>query len=231
MKRIIICFVFVTVLCSVATSQETYKKENLPTGFVYLSDVVPDILLDIRYYSTYNFVGARVDGYLAPVAIITLPAAEALKKVSKELLSHGYLLKIFDVYRPQKAVDHFVRWAKKVNDTLYRQVFYPHVDKSKLFALNYIAAKSGHTRGSTVDLTLVDIYSGKELDMGAPFDFFGPISGHGTNLITPAQTANRDILKNAMMKYGFRLNRDEWWHYSLINEPYPDTYFNFDITR
>lgn len=219
----------VTAICTVVFAQETDKRNALPQGFVYVSDVAPDILLDIRYYSAYNFVGTRVDGYHAPVAILTAEAAQALKKAGDELRSQGYLLKIFDAYRPQQAVDHFVRWAKEINDTIYKRVFYPDVDKSKLFTLGYIASKSGHSRGSTVDLTLVDIYTGKELDMGAPFDFFGPKSGHGTHLVTPAQTANREILKNAMLKHGFRSYKEEWWHYTLNGEPYPETYFGFKV--
>ena len=224
-----IYFILVTALCNTAFAQESPKRNTLPQGFVSISDVVPDVLLDIRYFSAYNFVGSRVDGYVAPVAILTDKAAQALKKVSDELKSQGYLLKIFDAYRPQKAVDHFVRWAREINDTIYKRAFYPDIDKSKLFALGYISGKSGHSRGSVVDLTLVDILTGQELDMGTPFDFFGPKSGHGTNLITNEQTANRELLKNAMLRHGFKLYQEEWWHYTLNNEPYPDTYFNFDV--
>ena len=212
-----------------ALAQEGHNGKALPSGFCYISELIPDVLLDIRYYSTYNFVGARVDGYNAPTAILCTSATLALKKVSDELKARGYLLKIFDAYRPQKAVSHFVRWARDVNDTIYRQVFYPHIDKSRLFELGYIAQRSGHSRGSAVDLTLVNIHTGKELDMGSAFDFFGSISGHGTQLITKEQTANRDILKNAMVKHGFRLNREEWWHYNFIGEPFPNTYFDFDV--
>ena len=224
-----ICLSLITVFCTVVLAQEVYHKESLPQGFVYITDAMPEVLLDIRYYSTYNFVGARVDGYLAPVAILTKEATQALKKAGDELRAQGYLLKIFDAYRPQKAVQHFVRWARDLSDTTYRQVFYPHVDKSKLFVLGYIAQRSGHSRGSTVDLTLVEISTGKELDMGAPFDYFGPKSGHGTPLITKEQTANRELLRSVMVKHGFRINREEWWHYTFIGEPFPDTYFDFDV--
>ena len=224
-----ISIILLTALWSVAFAQEAPKRDALPQGFVFVSDVAPNILLDIRYFSTYNFVGARVDGYVAPIAILTHKAAMALKEVSDDLKNRGYLLKIFDAYRPQKAVDHFVRWAREINDTIYKRAFYPDIDKSKLFALGYISSKSGHSRGSVVDLTLVDILTGQELDMGTPFDFFGPKSGHGTNLITNEQTANRELLKNAMLRHGFKLYQEEWWHYTLNNEPYPDTYFNFDV--
>jgi len=227
----VLFFVFLATLCTRSFAQEKpLEPRDLPEGFVNVSDIAPNILLDIRYYTSYNFVGSRVDGYVAPVAILTVPAAQALKKVSDDLFAQGYLLKIFDAYRPQRAVDHFVRWAKDLSDTLYKHVFYPDVDKSKLFKLGYIASKSGHSRGSTVDLTLVDMRTGKELDMGAPFDLFGPISGHGTQNITQAQTANREVLKNAMLRRGFRLYQEEWWHYTLIGEPFPNTYFDFDVS-
>ncbi len=198
-------------------------------GFVYITDVAPDVILEIRYYSTYNFVGARVDGYHAPTAVLSAPAAAALQKVSAALQKQGYVLKVFDAYRPQAAVNHFVRWAKDIRDTKTKAAFYPGVDKSKLFQLGYIAEKSGHSRGSTVDLTLVEAATGKEVDMGSPFDFFGPVSHHGTKLITPAQAANRDLLKNAMLDAGFKLYPEEWWHYTLAGEPYPDTYFAFPV--
>ncbi|MCL2502378.1 MAG: M15 family metallopeptidase [Bacteroidales bacterium] len=225
----ITCFALITVFCALALAQEAGRRDVLPQGFVYISDLIPDVLLDIRYYSTYNFVGARVDGYCAPTAVLSAEAAQALKKVSDELKAQGYLLKIFDAYRPQKAVQHFVRWAKDLQDTVYRQAFYPDIDKSKLFELGYIAERSGHSRGSVVDLTLVDIRSGQELDMGTPFDFFGPKSGHGTDLITEEQTANRELLKSAMLRHGFRHYREEWWHYTLVGEPFPNTYFDFDV--
>lgn len=219
----------VIALFCTATARQKPATGKLPDGFVYITDLMPEVLLDIRYFSTYNFVGERIDGYLAPTAILSLEAALALQKVSDELMAQGYLLKIFDAYRPQKGVNHFVRWAKEVNDTFYKRVFYPNVDKSKLFALNYIASRSGHSRGSTVDLTLVNIITGKELDMGSPFDFFGPVSGHGTQLITKEQTANREVLKSAMIRHGFRISQEEWWHYILVKEPYPNTYFDFDV--
>jgi zinc D-Ala-D-Ala dipeptidase len=181
-----------------------------PNGFVLVSDVVPDVILEMRYYSTYNFVGCRVDSYNAPVAILSLEAANALKKASDILKSKGYVIKIFDAYRPQQAVDHFVRWAQDIQDTKMKEAFYPQVDKGDLFRLGYIAEKSGHTRGSTVDLTIVDIKTGEEIDMGSPFDFFGSISHHDTNLISAQQTANRKILKNAMGESGFKSYHEEW---------------------
>ncbi len=202
---------------------------RLPKGFVYVSEAVPDVILEPRYYSTYNFIGSRVDGYEAPVIILTKEAAQALKKASDELRGLGYSIKLFDAYRPQCAVDMFMRWAADENDDKMRSIFYPEIEKSRLIPENYIAEKSGHTRGSTVDLTIIDMATGKEVDMGSPFDFFGEISHHGTDLITAEQTANREILKNAMLDNGFKLYDEEWWHYTLENEPYPNTYFTFKI--
>ena len=205
------------------------ETPGLPEGFVYVADIVPDVILEIRYYSTYNFLGARVDDYLSPVAILSEEAAAALKQASGNLRKQGYAVKVFDAYRPQGAVDHFVRWAKNENDVLTKEYFYPDVEKSRLIPDGYIAERSGHSRGGTVDLSIVDMRTGKEMDMGSPFDFFGPLSHHGTKLITDEQTKNRSILKNAMEQAGFKPYNEEWWHYTLIDEPFPDTYFKFPV--
>lgn len=205
---------------------ETYA---LPEGFVLLADAVPDILQEIRYYSTYNFVGSRIDGYEQPCAILTAEAAQALRAVSDELLAEGYRLKVYDAYRPQSAVDHFVRWAEDREDTAMRPYFYPEEDKSQLFAHGYIAARSGHSRGSTVDLTLLDEASGKELDMGGTFDYFGAPSHTDHAGLTPEQQANRALLRDAMLRHGFRAIKTEWWHFTLQEEPFPDTYFDFPV--
>ncbi|OAB41764.1 peptidase M15 [Paenibacillus glacialis] len=205
------------------------KKNALPKGFVYLDDIIPSAHYDIRYYGEYNFVGKRIDGYKAPLAIMSLKGATALKKVSDELEKKGYLLLIYDAYRPQKGVNDFVRWSKDAKDTKMKKEFYPLLNKRNLFNMGFISSKSGHTRGSTVDLSLVHKSTGKAVDMGGPFDFFGDISYHGTKLISKQQTANRNLLKNAMVKYGFKPYSKEWWHYSLMNEPFPKQYFNFDV--
>ncbi|MBQ3738752.1 MAG: phosphatase PAP2 family protein [Bacteroidales bacterium] len=211
--------------------------------FVNLTDVVPDAILEIRYYSTYNFVGARVDGYLEPTALLTRQAADSLRAVSDDLMKQGYRLKIFDAYRPQCAVDHFVRWAADVNDTLMKPYFYPEVPRDRLFELGYIAKKSGHTRGSTVDLTLFDMATEKEVDMGGTFDWFGleshPDFGGNPNTgkykpngrITEEQFHNRMILREAMLRHGFKPIDEEWWHFTLKNEPFPDTYFTFPVKK
>lgn len=201
------------------------------SGFVLLSEAVPDAILEIRYYSTYNFVGDRIDGYEQPVALLTKEAAEALKKVSDELVTKGYRLKIYDAYRPSVAVDHFVRWAKDIDDTRMKEYFYPELDKAVLFEQGYIAEKSGHSRGSTVDLTLFDMKSEKEADMGGTFDYFGELSHPDYKDITEQQYANRMLLRETMMKYGFKPLVEEWWHFTLENEPYPDTYFSFPVSE
>ena len=228
MKKFLSAVFMFCLVCFAAYAAPLEARSPHP-GFVYVTAAVPDVLLEIRYHSTYNFTADRVDGYVVPTAILSEEAAAALQNASDTLRGQGYVLKVFDAYRPKAAVDHFVRWASDIGDTRLKSVFYPEVDKSKLFALGYITEKSGHSRGSTVDLTLVEMRNGRELDMGSPFDFFGPISHHGTALITPAQAANRIILKKAMAEAGFKPYPEEWWHYTLENEPYPDTYFNFPV--
>ena len=201
------------------------------SDFVLLSDAVPDAILEIRYYSTYNFVGARIDGYEEPVALLTKEAAAALKEVSDDVIAQGYRLKIYDAYRPQKAVDHFVRWAEDTADVKMKEYFYPDLEKDVLFPLGYIAEHSGHSRGSTVDLTLFDMKTEKEADMGGTFDFFGELSHPDYKDITEEQYANRMILREAMLRHGFKPLDEEWWHFTLENEPYPDTYFTFPVCK
>ena len=199
------------------------------SGFVLLSEAVPDVILEIRYYSTYNFVGDRIDGYEEPLAMLTLEAAAALKEVSDELMGMGYRLKIFDAYRPQMAVTHFMNWALDADDTRMKDYFYPELDKVVLFPQGYIAEHSGHSRGSTVDLTLFDMNTEQEVDMGGTFDYFGELSHPDYTEITEEQYAMRMLLREVMMKHGFRPLEEEWWHFTLEDEPYPDTYFTFPI--
>lgn len=202
-------------------------SEDDSSGFVLLSDYIPDVILEIRYYSSFNFVGTRVDGYEEPVALLTLEAAKALKTVSDKMMAKGYRLKIYDTYRPQCAVNHFERWATDLSDTLTKAFFYPELGKEVLFDLGFIAHRSGHSRGSTVDLTLFDMRTGRDLDMGGPFDYFGDLSHPDYDGVTAEQRANRDMLRDAMLEAGFKPLSSEWWHFSLRNEPYPDTYFTF----
>ena len=210
--------------------KEAATPEEDSSDFVLLSEAVPDAILEIRYYSTYNFVGDRIDGYEEPVALLTKEAADALKEVSDDLEEQGYRLKIFDAYRPQMAVDNFVEWAEDVDDTKMKDYFYPELDKSVLFDQGYIAEHSGHSRGSTVDLTLFDMETEKEVDMGGTFDYFGELSHPDYTGITDEQYENRMILRNAMMKHGFKPLDEEWCHFTLEDEPYPDTYFTFPVS-
>lgn len=200
------------------------------SGFVLVTDVIPDAILEIRYHSTYNFIGDRIDGYEEPVALLTREAAEALKAVSDDLSEQGYRIKIFDAYRPQMAVDHFVRWAKDSDDTRMKAYFYPDVPKGELFSRGYIASRSGHSRGSTVDLTLFDMSAGREVDMGGSFDFFGERSHGDYSGLTEEQAANRKLLRDTMTAHGFRALSTEWWHFTLNQEPYTDLYFTFPVS-
>ena len=204
-------------------------NHTLPEGFVLVGEAIPDALLDIRYYTTYNFVGARIDGYEAPVAVLTREAADALKLVSDDMKQQSLRLVIYDAYRPQRAVDHFARWAEDIADTRMKAVFYPDVDKADLFEKGFIARRSGHSRGSTVDLTLLDEATGKLLDMGGPFDFFGELSHPDYAGVTAQQHENRMLLQSAMMKRGFKPLSTEWWHFTLVDEPYPKTFFDFPV--
>ncbi len=213
-----------------ALAEKGAKLSGDASDFVLLSEAVPDAILEIRYYSTYNFIGERVDGYEEPVALLTKEAAEALRAASDELIQMGYRLKIYDAYRPQMAVDHFVRWAGDESDTRMQAYFYPELSKKQLFPQGYIARRSGHSRGSTVDLTLFDMASGKEVDMGGPFDYFGALSHPDYKNVTAGQFANRMLLRDAMMKHGFKPLSTEWWHFTLRDEPFEDTYFTFPVS-
>lgn len=227
MKKFICGILLALFLCGTSFAVDV----NDSSGFVLLSDAVPDVILEIRYYSTYNFVGDRIEGYEEPIAFLTKEAAQALKGVSDELVKKGYRLKIFDAYRPQRAVLHFARWAKDLEDTRMKKYFYPELDKSVLFEQGYIDYKSGHSRGSTLDLTLFDMNTEKEVDMGGTFDYFGEKSHPDYKEITEEQYNNRMILRNAMIAHGFRPLVTEWWHFTLENEPYPDTYFDFPVKK
>ncbi len=250
MKRTIIQTIAIAVMAAILSSCVSTTSNTTPSGFVHLAEAVPDAILEIRYYSTYNFVGDRIDGYEQPTALLTVEAAKALKAVSDDVKKQGYRLKIFDAYRPQKAVTHFMNWAKDTDDIRMKAYFYPNLDKSVLFAQGYIAEKSGHSRGSTVDLTLFDMATEKEVDMGGTFDWFGqeshpdwcgnPETGEYTGefaddmppkggKINAVQFRNRMILRKAMMRHGFKPLVEEWWHFTLANEPYPDTYFTHPV--
>ena len=261
MKKLMFCIIVavigignmvVTTSCSNGEEKNSVALSATDdnSNFVNITDVVPDVILEIRYYGTYNFVGSRIDGYEEPTALLTKQAAKALKAVSDDVMKQGYRLKIYDAYRPQKGVDHFVRWASNLNATEMKDYFYPDLDKKVLFEQEYIYERSGHTRGSTIDLTLFDMKTEKEVDMGGTFDWFGPEShpdfcgnpetGEYTGdnskspkgrSITAQQFANRMILRNAMLRHGFKPLDTEWWHFTLKDEPFPDTYFTFPVKK
>ena len=237
MKKLLllICGIIVASSCrktNVEAEVSTVNPTEDTSQFVTLTDVVPDAILEIRYFGTYNFVGDRIDGYLEPTALLTKQAADSLRAVSDDVIKLGYRLKIYDAYRPQMAVDHFVRWAADFDDTRMKNYFYPNLEKNVLFPQEYICEKSGHTRGSTLDLTLFDMTTEKELDMGGTFDWFGPESHPDyTEGITKQQFQNRMILRDAMMRHGFKPFNTEWWHFTLENEPFPDTYFTFPVKQ
>ena len=200
----------------------------LPEGFVFIRDVIPSAREEIRYAGSHNFVGRPVDGYHAARGVCTSECTDALKKAADAFAADGFTLLIYDAYRPQRAVDHFVRWSLDLEDTAAKAEFYPALDTAELFEKGYIARRSGHSRGSTVDLTLLG-GNGIPLDMGGEFDWFSPVSGHDYADLTPAQKQNREYLRRMMEEAGFAPYSEEWWHYRLREEPYPDTYFDFPI--
>lgn len=200
-------------------------------GLVLLSDLVPEAIQEIRYCSAYNFIGDRIDGYEEPVALITREAALALKDAADEMRRMGYLPKVYDAYRPQRAVDCFVRWANDPEDIRMKEYFYPELEKPLLLKQGYIAERSSHSRGSTVDLTLFDMKAGRDADMGSPFDLFS-VRSHADDPrgITEQQYRNRMLLRETMERHGFRGIQEEWWHFTLTDEPWPDTCFDVPVS-
>lgn len=220
---------FLFPLCAALLFLCSALSVQWPEGFAYIQDQIPTVKLDIRYYGNDNFVGQNVNGYKAPKAIATVECIAALKEVQTELKSKGLGLIIYDAYRPQKAVDHFKRWANEENDTLTKAKYYPNLKKSELIPQHYIASKSSHSRGSTVDVGLIDLSTQKTIDMGTGWDYFGPESWPTYKGITEEQYENRMTLAAVMKKAGFKPYSEEWWHFTLKSEPYPSTYFDFDV--
>lgn len=240
-------------VCFNLLASATLPASHIPEGFVNVKEVIPSILSDIRYFTSHNFVGRRIHGYSAAKCYLTKEAADSLKRVQEELSRFSFSLKIYDGYRPQRAVDHFVQWAEDVSDTVTKKEFYPTVEKRNLFKDGYIASKSSHSRGSAVDLTIVPLplpqqepyvdgqnlcecylpaekrFKDNSIDMGTGFDCFHELSWTANEQIGIQQRANRLLLKTLMEKHGFRNYEKEWWHFTLVNEPYPDTYFDFII--
>jgi zinc D-Ala-D-Ala dipeptidase len=221
-KRTLFLALLVTAGLQAASAQDR------PSDFVDAASVVPGLMEDIRYAGSHNFVGRPIDAYEAPKCLLARPAADALAQVARDLAPQGLHIKVFDCYRPTGAVANFVRWARDINDQKMKAEFYPNVDKRTLFVSGYISSRSGHSRGSTMDLTLARD-DGKELDMGTPFDFFSPKSWPADPSISAEAHANRMLLANAMSRRGFRPYDKEWWHFTLRDEPFPETYFDFPV--
>ncbi|HWU81924.1 MAG TPA: M15 family metallopeptidase [Methylophilaceae bacterium] len=217
------------LLATVLLLCATEALADRPPGFVYLDEAIPTIRLEMRYASNDNFIGRPIDGYHKPRALLTAEAALALLKVQDALADFKLGLKVYDAYRPQRAVNDFLRWAADPADTKRRAEYYPEVEKPDLFQQGYLAEHSGHSRGSTVDLTIVELDSGKELDMGGRYDYFGPLSWPTSTLPTPEQRASRMLLQSVMLRFGFVPYPQEWWHFTLKDEPYPDQYFDFPV--
>jgi zinc D-Ala-D-Ala dipeptidase len=211
-----------------ALAQQPQATEDRPASFVDAATVVPGLVVDMRYAGPHNFTARPVDGYQAPHCLLARQAAAALAEVARDVATQGLVIKVFDCYRPVRAVMNFVRWARDLNDQAAKAEFYPEVDKRTLFRDGYIASQSGHSRGSTADLTLARS-DGTELDMGTHFDFFSPKSWTADPSVTPQQHANRMLLAAAMRRHRFRGYDKEWWHFTLRNEPFPETYFDFPV--
>ena len=224
MKKFILTFVMCLTLVPFAFA-DTISTDK--SDFQKVSDVIYDAAYDIRYYSDNNFTGHRIAGYKAPIAYMTKDSLKALAIAAEDLRKQGYRLLIWDTYRPQKAVDDFVEWINNPNNE-GDKTFYPKLKKSQLLEGQYIMAKSGHSRGSTVDLTIIK-KDGTFIDMGGTFDLFSEISHPDYKKLTKEQKKNRKILHDAMIKAGFIGIDSEWWHFTLKDEPYQDTYFDFDV--
>ena len=220
--------VLVSALALALAAAPGARAQDLPQGFVDAATLVEGLVVDMRYLGADNFVGARVDGYEAARCLLTRAAAEALAKVARDIADKGFVLKVFDCYRPKRAVAHFVRWARDLDDRATKPMFYPQLDKQDLFKLGYIAERSGHSRGSTLDLTLARA-DGGELDMGTRFDFFGPVSWPASRSVSGEARGNRMLLAGVMRQRGFLPYAREWWHFTLRDEPFPNTYFDFPV--
>ncbi len=230
MKKIsLLAILFFAVSSFLAPANAQQALTQLPEGFVYAKEVIPKLRTDLRYYSSNNFIGKPINGYVQPKCIVTKEAAEALKNVQEELQKLGFGLLIYDAYRPQRAVDQFIAWVNDSTDTAMKDKYYPNIDKKDLIAQQYIAEKSGHSRGSSVDLTIVSLTTGHLLDMGSPYDLFDEKSAIDYPNITRNQHAVRLLLKRRMEKHGFKSHPKEWWHFTLAKEPYPNKYFDFLI--
>jgi D-alanyl-D-alanine dipeptidase len=216
-------------LMAVLLMTSSALAQERPRSFVDAATVVPGLVVEMRYFGSNNFIGRPIDGYEKPLCLLTREAAAALAQVARDLEPRGLAIKAFDCYRPARAVAHFVRWARNIADVARKPEFYPEIDKRNLFKEGYIAAHSGHSRGSTIDLTLVRRSDGRELDMGTTYDFFSPRAWPSSKSVSAEAQANRALLSDAMRQRGFRAYAKEWWHFTLNREPFPETYFDFPV--
>jgi len=250
---LMLSIIFLILIIQTLTVKSGFSESNIPAGFIDVQKTIPSIILDIRYFGPHNFVGEEVEGYNAPKCFLTEKAAVALSKVQEELKGFSLSMKIYDCYRPQRAVNHFVKWAKDIKNTKTKDEFYPTIDKKNLFRDGYIAAKSSHSKGSTVDLTIVPFpvpeqedyipgqplracympvdkrFKDNSIDMGTGFDCFHEMSHPANNRVGLQQRVNRMLLKTLMEKHGFKNYDKEWWHFTLKGEPFPNTFFDFII--
>jgi len=224
-------FVLVMTLLGLLSTTSLYSQRDsiIKYDFVFLDTLLDHADYDIRYAGDNNFLGRPVTGYYQPRLILSRQAAMALKDVEDDIYESGYTLLLYDTYRPQRAVDNFRSWARTPEDTVTRSQYYPEHDKRNLFKLGYISTRSGHSRGSTIDLTMRHVHTGQAGDMGGPYDYFGELSHHNYNQLTAQQKQHRIILKSAMQRHGFRPYSKEWWHYTLNGEPYRNQYFDFIV--
>lgn len=230
LRDIMIRLLILALMLTLAPLADAHaRSEQRPDIFVDAASIAPSLLVEARYATSHNFIGVPIDGYEKPICYLTRPAAAALALAVGDLEAQGLTLKVYDCYRPTRAVAHFVRWARDLGDVRMKAEFYPHVDKSTLFRDGYIASRSGHSRGSTVDLTLVRRADGAALDMGTPFDFFSPRSWPSDRTISAQAQANRVLLTQTMRRRGFMPYDKEWWHFTLRHEPHPHTYFDFPV--
>jgi len=223
MKKLLLLLLFVSLYIN---------SQEIPQGFIDLEEVVPSLIVDLRYGTSENFMGNPIDGYISKIAVGTIEMAEGIRKAQNTLNSYGLGIKIFDAYRPQKAVNHFIRWSKVQVDTINKIKHYPKLKKSSLFELGFIAKKSGHSRGSTIDLTIIYLEGknkGKEVDMGGPWDFFGGLSNYDFPHLSKTQKYYRKLLRETLLASGFIPYEKEWWHFTLKKEPFPETYFDFIV--
>lgn len=219
----------IIIILVVTLEDEATPKELDHSRFVIVNDIIPDIITELRYYSSFNFVGEHIDGYEEPVALLTKDAAEKLLNVSNYFDKLGYRIKIWDSYRPKSAVDHFVRWSKNETDDKMKKYFYPDLTKKEVFEKGFVSDHSEHSKGSTVDLTLINQTTGTDVDFGSCFDFFGEISHTNYSKIDIEKQNMRKFLKNVMEENDFENIPEEWWHFTLKNQPFPDTMFNFPV--